>query len=185
MSQQFSIDRERIRHLPEGPLKMGKMTFWWLRKTFFSKPKPPNPAVYVRLTEREIVEILGPRFFEPGWEFSYSYRNEALNLRRVEYVKDHPLGYKWWQVHVRGYELDDGRFELAAHFELEPTEYPSLHIKHVGIDVDIGNEALMEIFDEHGVEYEYLNPDGSPATKGDAYPVEGESAAGDATPPAA
>jgi hypothetical protein len=161
MSQQFSVDRERIRHLPEGPLKLGRLALWWLRKTFFSKPKPPNPAVFVELTEQELVELLGPVHFEPAWEFSYSYRNEALNLRRVEYVADHPLGYEWWQVHLRGYEHPD-RFELAAHFEVEPTEYPSAHVGHVGLDVERGNEALMAVLDAAGVEYEYLNPDGTP-----------------------
>lgn len=166
MDQKFSMDRERIRHLPEGPLKLGRRTFWWLRKTFFAKDKPANPAVFVDKSEQEIVELLGSEHFEPGWEFSYSYRNEALNLRRVEYVVDHPDGYEWWQVHVRGYDHGGGRFELAAHFELEPTEYPSAHINHVGLDVERGNEALVEVLDAHGVDYEYLAPDGTPVTTG-------------------
>ena len=165
MDWKFSTDVDRLRHLPEGPLKMAKFSLWWLRKTFFSKDKPPNPAVYVDLSEREIVEVLGPEHFEPGWEFSYSYRNEALNLRRVEYVADHPLGYRWWQVHLRGYEHEDGRFELAAHFEVEPTEHPRAHIDHVGLDVERGNRALMAVLDDHGVAYEYLNPDGTPAPR--------------------
>lgn len=165
MDQRLSLDRERLEHLPEGPLKMGKRILWWLRKTVFTKDKPANPAVFVDLDERAIVEILGQQYFEPGWEISYSYRNESLNLRRVQYVPDHPLGFEWWQVHVRGYEITPNRFELAAHFELEPTEYPSLHVKHVGIDVDRGNEELMRIFDEEGVEYEYLLPDGTPSDR--------------------
>jgi hypothetical protein len=93
MQWEFSTDIDRPRHLPEGPLKTAKFSLWWVRETFFSKDKPPNPAVYVRLTERGIVEVLGPERFEPGWELSYSYRNEELSLRRVEYVADHPLGY--------------------------------------------------------------------------------------------
>lgn len=163
MSHTLSTDLDRIRHLPEGPLKMARLSLWWLRKTFFSKPKPPNPAVFVELTESEIVGLLGQEYFEPGWEISYSYRNEALNLRRVEYVPDHELGFTWWQVHIRGYEAAGDRFELAAHFELEPTEYPRSHINKVGIDVPRGNRALMEILDERGVAYDYLEPDGTPA----------------------
>jgi hypothetical protein len=165
MSRRLSTDRDRIRHLPEGPLKFARLTLWWLRKTVFSKPKPRNPAVFVDRTERELVELRGPEHFEPGWELSYSYRNEALNLRRVEYVVDHPLGYRWWQVHLRGYDHGD-RFELAAHFEVEPTEYPSAHVSGVGIDVERGNAALMDVLDDLGVAYEYLDPDGTPVSRG-------------------
>ena len=135
MSQRLSTDLKRIRHLPEGPLKAVRLSLWWLRKTFFTKPKPDNPAVFVRLTNQELVELLGREYFEPGWELSYSYRNETLNLRRVEYVAAHPLGYEWWQVHLRGYlheagsRFEEDTFELAAHFEVEPTEYPSAHIQ--------------------------------------------------------
>lgn len=159
---------ERIRHLPEGPLKMARFAIWWIRKTFFTKPKPDNPAIFVPMSERELVALLGQEYFEPGWEISYSYQDEEFNLRRVEYVPDHPLGFEWWQVHVRGYfheagnRFDEDTFELAAHFEVEPTEYPSAHINNVGLEIERGTRALMEILDAHGIEYQYLGPDGEP-----------------------
>jgi hypothetical protein len=177
MSQRLSTDLKRIRHLPEGPLKAVRLSLWWLRKTFFTKPKPDNPAVFVRLTNQELVELLGREYFEPGWELSYSYRNETLNLRRVEYVAAHPLGYEWWQVHLRGYlheagsRFEEDTFELAAHFEVEPTEYPSAHIQGVGLEIERGIEALMTVFDAHDVEYEFLRPDGQPASL-DSEPTE-------------
>jgi hypothetical protein len=177
MSQRLSTDLKRIRHLPEGPLKAVRLSLWWLRKTFFTKPKPDNPAVFVRLTNQELVELLGREYFEPGWELSYSYRNETLNLRRVEYVAAHPLGYEWWQVHLRGYlheagsRFEEDTFELAAHFEVEPTEYPSAHIQGVGLEIERGIEALIDVLDAHDVEYEYLRPDGQPASL-DSEPTE-------------
>jgi hypothetical protein len=168
MSRRASTDMDRIRHLPEGPLKMARLAIWWLRKTFFTRPKPANPAVYVEMTEPEIVALLGQAYFEPGWEFSYSYRNEVFNLRRVEYVPDHPLGYKWWQVHVRGYlhegggRFEEDTYELAAHFEVEPTEYPAAHIDNVGLEIERGTRAVIEILDEHEIPYQYLGPEGEP-----------------------
>ena len=46
---------------------------------------------------------------------------------------------------------------------MEPTEHPWAQIDHVGLDTERGNRALMAVFDEWGVEYEYLDPDGTPA----------------------
>jgi hypothetical protein len=168
---EISTDLDRIRHLPEGPLKMAKFALWWTRKTVFTKPKPDNPAFFVTMSEEEIVELLGGEYFEPGWELSYSFRNETLNLRRVEYVADHPEhpDYHWWQVHIRGYlhgpedGFDEPTFELAAHYELEPTEYPRPHVEHIGLEVRRGAMALRDIFEAHGVEHEYRYLDGRPA----------------------
>lgn len=167
---ELSTDLDRIRHLPEGPLKMTKFGLWWLRKTVFTKPKPTNPAIFVELTEPEIVALLGRHHFEPNWELSYSYRNETLNIRRVVYDSDHRQGYEWWQVHIRGYRreagdpFDDPTFELAAHFELEPTEHPKGHVDHVGLEIERGARAVMDLFDELDVAYRLAYPDGRPAT---------------------
>lgn len=168
----ISTDLERIRNLPEGPLKMAKFALWWTRKTIFTKAKPDNPAFFVTMGEEDIIELLGKEYFEPGWELSYSYRNETLNLRRVEYVPDHPdhPEYKWWQVHIRGYHhgSEDGfeteTFELAAHFELEPTEYPRPHVEHVGLEIRRGAQALEDILDAHGIDYDYRYLSGKPAS---------------------
>lgn len=178
---EISTDLDRIRHIPEGPLKMAKFTLWWLRKTVFTKPKPNNPAIFVEMSEEEIIELLGRHYFEPNWELSYSYRSESLNIRRVEYDPDHHPGYEWWQVHIRGYTHEAGglfdreMFELATHFELEPTEHPKGHIDHVGLEIERGALAVMEILDEHGIEYQVLYPDGRPAVFEDS-PVDDPSA---------
>lgn len=184
-----STDLERIRHLPEGPLKMAKFALWWTRKTIFSKRKPDNPAFFVSMREEVIVEMLGGEYFEPGWELSYSYRNETLNLRRVEYVPDHPEhpDFTWWQVHIRGYHHgpEDGfaeaTFELAPHFELEPTEYPRQHVEHVGLEIRRGAKALKAILDAHNVDYVYRYPSGKPANIDDR-PLSSDGASTAATP---
>jgi hypothetical protein len=100
-----------------------------------------------------MTRLLGRHNFEPGWELSYHYRGEILNLRRVEYV-DHSSGLEWWQVHLRGYDHPDG-LELAAHFETEPSEHPDAHAEMFGLDVDRGMATLTELLDEHGIEYDH------------------------------
>lgn len=166
----MSTDLARLRNLPNGSLRLARFALWWVRKTFFTRDKPANPAVFVELTEQEVTELLGQEYFEPGWEMSYSYQNETLNLRRVEYVPDHPTGIEWWQVHIRGFhhsagdEFDVDTLELAPHFEAEPIEHPRLHIEEVGLEIKRGARTLMNILDAHGIEYEFLYPDHRPAS---------------------
>lgn len=158
MIEKITLDRQRLHNLPSGVLSQLVPAIWWIRKSFFSKPKPENPAVLVDRPLDEVIELLGRNYFEPGWEFSYSYSDEILNLRRVEYAPGILPGCKWFQVHIRGYEHDDGRIELAAHFETEPTEHPNEHVNGIGIDIDHGNAALMALLDDLGVTYEYVEP---------------------------
>ena len=187
-NMRVSYDEKRFEHLREGPLKMAKFALWWTRKTFFVKQKTDNPAFFVTMDEDEIVDLLGREYFEPGWELSYSFQDENLNLRRVEYAPDHQIIevhappdpdviYEWWQVHIRGYPHEAGEqygpspderfeadtFELAAHFELEPTEYPQSHVDHIGLEIRRGAMAVRDILEAHDVEYEYRYLDGRPA----------------------
>jgi hypothetical protein len=148
----LDTDLGRLRHLPETPLKALRRSFWWVRKTFFSKPKPENPAVVVDISEAEAEAFLGERFFEPGWELSYHYHNEIVNVRRVQYISDHPSGLEWWQTHIRGYDHPEG-LELTAHLEPEPAEHPDAHVDGDYIDVPRGNATLVGILEEAGVEF--------------------------------
>ena len=91
---------------------------------------------------------------------SYNYRNEILNVRRIE-RSAHPSGFEWWQVHIRGYAHVDG-IELTAHFEPEPRRHPRAHITLFGLDIDRGMEALLEFLDRHGIEYDRLDSPAKP-----------------------
>lgn len=152
----FSV-YDRLRHIHETPLKNLRRSFWWIRKTFFTKPRTDTPAYLVGLTKPEIVRFFGCHHFEPGWEMSYNYHGEVLNLRRVEYV-DHER-YEWWQVHVRGFLRGEGGIELTAHFETEPAEHPDAHIRRYGLDVGKGMATIREIMDDGRITYEYVEPD--------------------------
>ncbi|GAB7019792.1 hypothetical protein [Halostagnicola bangensis] len=127
-----------------------------VRGRFFSRPKPLEPSVLVPLSRSEAERLLGERHFAPNWDMSFSYFGEVLNLRRVEYVTDHPTGYEWWQVHVRGYHHPEG-LELTAHFETDPSETPDAHVDRVGIDIDRGLEELNAVLEEQDIEYRELS----------------------------
>jgi hypothetical protein len=146
---------DRLRHIHEAPLKNLRRSFWWVRKTFFTKQRTPTPSYLVDMTKPEIVRLFGRRHFEPGWEMSYNYHGEILNIRRVKYV-DHET-YDWWQVHIRGFPHDEGT-ELTAHYETEPAEHPDAHIQLYGLDVDQGMTAVRKILEDEGIDYDRLEP---------------------------
>lgn len=148
---------DRLKHIHEAPLKNLRRSFWWFRKTFFTKPPSVTPAYLVELSKPEIVRFFGQRYFEPGWEMSYHYQGEVLNVRRVEHT-DHDR-YAWWQVHIRGFLNGESGIELAAHYETEPTEHPDAHIRQSGIDVEHGMTVIRDLMDEGGIEYTYLEPE--------------------------
>lgn len=146
---------DRLKHIHEAPLKNLRRTFWWFRKTFFTKPRSDTPVCRVSMSKDEIVQFFGHHHFEPGWELSYNYHGEVLNLRRVEYV-DHER-YNWWQVHIRGFHYGDGYIDLSPHFETEPTEHPDAHIDLVGLDVERGMETIRDILDTNDIDYAYID----------------------------
>lgn len=147
---------DRLRHIHEAPLRNVRHSIWWIRKTFFTKPRSETPAYLVDLTKPEIMALFGRHYFEPGWELSYNYMGEVLNIRRVEYNDESE--YAWWQVHIRGYHHAGGGIELAAHYETEPTEHPHAHIDLEGLETTYGMAVVGEILDEEGIDYEHLDP---------------------------
>lgn len=128
-----------------------------MRGRFFTRPKPLEPAVLVSLSATGAEKLLGEHHFAPNRDLSFAYFGEVCNLRRVEYVADHPSGYEWWQVHVRGYHHPEG-LELTAHFETDPSESPDAHVDRVGIDVERGLEELTTVLDANDVPYRSLPP---------------------------
>ena len=151
----LETDVGRLKALPEVAEQVLRV-YWWVRKTVFTTKKSKNPYLVVQLTKQEAQEFFGKHHFEPGWEMSYSYRGEILNLRRVEWahVSEFP-DLPWWQVHIRGYRQDNPPgLEITAHFEAEPAEHPKEHLEHLGIDVPRGTAVMQAILDEAGIEYE-------------------------------
>lgn len=151
---------DRLRHIHKTPLRNLRHSIWWLRKTFFTRPRSPTPSFLIDLEKPEILQVFGRHYFEPGWELSYNYHGEILNIRRVEYRDD--VERHWWQVHIRGFPHPDGGTELSAHYETEPTEHPDAHIALHGIDVSHGMRVVRELLEEENIAYERLEPEERP-----------------------
>lgn len=148
----FATTVRQARYLPLRSLRGG---FWWLRKLCFTRSRPSEQSVIVPRSNEAVADLLKRNDFVPGWMLSYNYRDEILNVRRIERFA-HPSGFEWWQVHVRGYAHVEG-IELTAHFEPEPRRHPRAHITLFGLDIDRGMETLLELLERHEIEYDWLN----------------------------
>lgn len=139
--------RITLRGLPWGTLKV---LVGQLRRRFFTVGRPENhPHLVADATVEEIVYELATVFsaatrprgnpaafgFTNSWEISYHKKGEDLNMRIPVYVGD---AFRWYQLHVRGYENPDGTTDLHVHLELEPTEHPGGHLRGRKYSVEEG-----------------------------------------------
>lgn len=128
------------------------------RSRFFTVDRPPEKYFRVDATKNEIEYEFGIRSWAPNWEFSYNKRGERINLARVVYEPRKINGeeYTWWQAHVRGWQMPNGRFDLGGHWETEPTEHPTAHLNGVGWDRNRGMENIKTVLDTSDLEYEEI-----------------------------
>ena len=120
-----------------------------VRKQYFTVSGAPR-QLKLKCTVGELREVLGERHFTNAWELSYQYEGEDLNMRRPLYKHDE---YNWYQLHVRGFETEDGYVEVHAHIELEPTEHPYEHISETNFNTEDGKRRLQSVLDGAGITY--------------------------------
>ena len=158
---------------------------WAIREWIFSGPESdPNVRVYTDLCT--LRQTLGRHHFTNDYEFSYDlgedlnmrrpeFREEDaecaaradadpsrgileklwLYLASDADFEDEDKAYHWYQTHIRAYDRDS-HIDVAAHYELEPSEWPEEHLRLVNYSSDLGAEKLIEILDAEGIEYDDL-----------------------------
>lgn len=129
----------------------------WLRTRFFSVPRPEHEILVVDIKPDPLRQTLGgdPHNFEPGRWLSYEYQHECVNLRQPVRIDEPEYpDLVWRQLHVRGFEREDGRLDLDAHFEPSPQEHPKAHIQQTALSVHWGRTRLARILDDVGIDYE-------------------------------
>lgn len=117
--------------------------------------RPTGPYVAVNADPIVIREALGGFCFAPNWHGSTRFRGENVNLARQSYHEnpDYP-DLVWWQVHVRGWQRDDGGCYLRAHFEPSPAHHTMAHAQAAGYDVSVGMNALRSALADGGIPVE-------------------------------
>lgn len=138
--------------LSEVPWDILKHYFRVIKGYLFTKPRP-EPDIYVYATIDELRVAFGKRHFTNGWELSYTYRGEDLNMRRPDYVDD---SFRWYQTHIRGWLNGEGA-ELSVHHELEPSEYPEGHLKGKKYSKARAMNQTLEILEEEGIKYKVVD----------------------------
>ena len=114
------------------PWRALRRLFYRVRKHVFTVRRPRTPTfVPSNTTLEDIRSRLGEDSYQPGWPLSYHYYGEDLNARR--YYLAPTAEYPHRQLHVRGFELQDGSVELMAHDEPAPIHHPRAHLQEVDI----------------------------------------------------
>lgn len=174
----FNPNLSNLQHAAINLSKGFTRMLWTARKIAATKKRSDSHSVIVPLSTDEVKEVLRENEYEPGWWLSYSFRGEVVNRRRPIY---HPSEYaKWWQAHVRGYEMtdDDPRFDdpriadfnrnsdyqsirdsseltdLTCHIEPEPKEHPDIHLKYVKYNT--GTKLLLKLLERIDVSYVFV-----------------------------
>jgi hypothetical protein len=106
-------------------------------------------------SKEDVRTALGDSYFTNGWELSFRYRGEDMNMRRPLRKDD---VYQWYQIHVRAWETENG-LELSVHEDLEPTAYPYYHLyppSDVEIDDAESTETVLDILDNADISYQEI-----------------------------
>ena len=138
------------RDVASWPWRKVLKLFWLVRSIFFTVDRPEGLYYSVAKGDRELEELLGRKHFTNNWEFSYKYRGEDLNMRRCFYRGDQ---YRWYQLHIRGWEQSDGSYHLSAHTELEPSHRPRAHLTGIQYNGEEGMILLKQILEEESFNY--------------------------------
>lgn len=138
------------------PWPLLRRAYRLLRRRFFTVPVPDTTIVHAGPPVETLRVIFGKAHFTNGWELSYAYHGEDLNMRRPEY--DETDARPWKQTHVRGFTQPDGSTVLIAHYEYEPTAYPDAHLHEENFEIARGVDAVRNVLDAADVTYTVSEP---------------------------
>lgn len=132
-----------IRNLPWKSIR--RLVYQFRKQFFVEEVDPFEPPYFASDTDVDAVrsELAGVVPVDPGpwagvgftngWEISYHYKEEDLNMRLPIHVPggrpSDPEDREYYQFHVRGWRLEGGEVVLNMHVELEPTQYPRAHLR--------------------------------------------------------
>lgn len=111
------------------PWRAFRRTFYAVRRRFFTVERPDREPFVVDASLDGVRDTVASQSYNPGWPLSYRYYGEDLNARR--YYLDPARAYPHRQLHIRGFETEDGRTELIAHDEPAAEHFPRAHVKEI------------------------------------------------------
>lgn len=142
-----------IKRTPAWLLRYIKKAFDYVRSFLFTKNVDDRGIDIVAFVSiEELRDELGDAYFTNGWELSYNYRGEDLNMRRPLRKDD---TYEWYQTHVRAWG-GEWTTRISVHEDLEPTQYPYYHLNPPDDAVfsqDDAIDAVAAVLDDAGIVY--------------------------------
>lgn len=147
--------------LRDLPWRALRRSLYLVRRAYFSVPRPDTNGLLVANpsgTDRPLLDriraVLGEQHFAPN-HWSYLYRGETLNVRRVIHDETRVVGLEYFQEHIRGFPHPGG-LELIAHFEPDPVEHSRAHLSDQYVDWEEGMDRLTAVLDAADEDYDDL-----------------------------
>lgn len=129
------------------PWDVIKHAFQQFRHASFTTERT-GPWIEVEATVDEVEWLLAGQHFAPWNKFSFNYKGEVLNMRRIESVSDgEGDDLTYWQLHVRVFERPNGNVEVRAHTEECPLVHPEEHIDMENVTTDGAMDRMRSIFE--------------------------------------
>lgn len=141
--------RESKMDIRDIPWRTFRRSVYEFRKHFFTKEKPDVPTLMVEHSVETVSGEFGMEFLNPKWPLSYRYYGEDYNARRYFYDKSKEYPHR--QLHIRGFEKENGKLELMAHVESAPEHHPKAHLKEKELSWKKGTIALKHLLDNAGL----------------------------------
>ena len=128
--------------LAQLPWRAIRRLLYTFRRHLFTVGGPPHTTP-VSDDITSVTERIGRQSYELEWYPSYPYKGEVLNARRYLYDPDREYPHR--QLHIRGFERDDGRIALYAHEEPSALHHPKAHLREE--DMHDATEWVGERYD--------------------------------------
>lgn len=146
--------------LRDIPWKVVRKLYYKYRNAFFSVPRPDVVGIVVDKSCEELEVFFRKNHFDYQ-QLSYNYSGEDFNMYRPEYEDGALSDTTNYQLHVRGFEMVDGRTFLEVHYEPDPTEHPEPHLSEESLSWVEGRQKLRGLLSSRGVGHEVRKVDGS------------------------
>lgn len=156
-----------VNYWKTGKLPLGRLPWRALKHTvrdvryrYFDRPRPKGvPAIVADAGSDEIERLLRDDWHFEGVPYSYYYTGEVFGLRRPAGTARHPDSGREIQMemHVRGFDVVDGRTLILPHREASRYEAKKAHSASAALSWHDGVSTMSGVLSNAGIGHDHID----------------------------